>query len=183
MPDRIRVLIVDDEEVLRQMVARVLKYMGIESESAADGFLGLEKLKASPFDLVIADIRMPNMDGIELLKIVKSEYPRTDVVIMTAHSAKYSFIDVVESGATDFINKPFSVEELKAKVERVLRERKHMDELRQRTEQLLRAYEELLALNEGGGGQVAGYEKDFLAAEIGQLKKNLVRLAGGAVDA
>ena len=131
-----RILIVDDEDVLRQMVLRVMKFMGIQSDIADDGFMALEKLSANTYDIVIADIRMPNMDGIELLKQVKRDYPGTDVLIMTAHSSKYSYVDVVESGASDFVSKPFSVEELKAKIERMLRERGVMAELANKNAQI-----------------------------------------------
>lgn len=179
-----RVLVVDDEEVLRQMVGRVLKYMGMECDSATDGFLALEKMKGLPFDIVIADIRMPNMDGIELLKIVRKEYPDTDVIIMTAHSAKYSYVDVVESGAVDFINKPFSVEELKAKVGRVMQERTQMQEFRKRSQQLERAYEELLALKdkEASGGPAVNFDRDFLARELERLKRDNEGHPGSGTD-
>ncbi len=185
MSETVRVLIVDDEDVLRQMVGRVLKFMHIDSDIAGDGFQALEKLKASPFDTVIADIRMPNMDGIELLKLIRREYPAIDVIIMTAHAAKYSYIDVVETGAVDFITKPFSVEELKAKMERVLRERNTVKELIQKTAQLEQAYMELLALKDEEE-QICrdiNYEKEFLLQEIERLKQDNARLnakAGGA---
>ncbi len=173
-----KVLIVDDEDVIRQMVGRVLKYMAIESESAENGFQALEKLKTGRYDIIIADIRMPNMDGMELLKIAGKEYPQIDVIIMTAHSAKYSFVDVVEAGAADFINKPFSVEELKAKMERVMRERAVMKELIGKSAQLEQAYLDLLAAKDEVArlGNVANHEKDFLQGEIERLKQDNARL-------
>ncbi|MBI5177635.1 MAG: response regulator [Nitrospinae bacterium] len=170
---------VDDEDVLRQMVARVLKYMGIESDSATDGFNALEKLKAKTFDIVIADIRMPNMDGMELLKVIRKEYPATDVMIMTAHSSKYSYVDVVETGAVDFITKPFSVEELKAKIERILRERQTLGELAKKTSQLEQAYMELLTLKDEEERicRDINYEKEFLLQEIDRLRDDNKRLS------
>lgn len=184
MTEPTRILIVDDEDVIRQMVGRVLKYMGIESEVAENGFQALEQLKGGRFDIIIADIRMPNMDGMELLKIVGKEYPEIDVMIMTAHSAKYSFVDVVESGAADFINKPFSVEELKAKVERVLRERASIKELVRKTTQLEKAYMELLEIKEREAALRDGinHEKEFLLREIERLKQDNVRLKSKGGD-
>ena len=173
-----KVLIVDDEDVIRQMVTRVLKYMGINSDSAENGFQALEKLKTERFDIIIADIRMPNMDGMELLKIAGTDYPDIDVIIMTAHAARYSFVDVVEAGATDFINKPFSVEEMKAKMERVLRERGTMKELAVKSARLEKAYADLLEAKDElarlGGGD--NRQRDFLLGEIERLKQDNARL-------
>lgn len=184
MNQNIKALIVDDEDVIRQMVGRVLKYMNIQSEDADNGFQALEKIKASRFDIIIADIRMPNMDGMELLKIVRMEQPGIDVIIMTGHAAKYSYVDVVEAGAEDFINKPFSVEELKAKMERVMRERSMMKELISKSAQLEKAYRDLLAAKDEVAklGNTTNHEREYLLAEIDRLKLDNTRLGskGGA---
>lgn len=178
MNEPMKVLIVDDEDVIRQMVGRVLKYMAIESEGAENGFQALERLKTGRFDIIIADIRMPNMDGMELLKVVRMENPDIDVIIMTGHAAKYSYVDVVEAGAADFINKPFSVEELKAKMERVLRERAMMKELIGKSTQLEKAYMELLAAKDEVArlSNATNHEKEFLLGEIDRLKLDNTRL-------
>jgi len=169
---KMRILIVDDEEVLRHMVARVLKSMGIESDTAEDGLDAISKINKDEFEIVIADIRMPNMDGIQLLKHIKREYQSIDVLIMTAHTSQHSFTDVIEGGAIDFIMKPFSVEELKAKVGRVLRERKNLEELGRKTAQLESAYAELLSLKdeEEKTCRDINYEKEFLVGELKKLK-------------
>ncbi|GMT41867.1 MAG: hypothetical protein IEMM0002_0278 [bacterium] len=169
-----KILIVDDEEVLRQMVGRVFKYMNIDHNSASDGLVALERLKEGFYDIIIADIRMPNMDGMELLKIVKKKYPLSDILIMTAHTSKYSYIDVIESGALDYIMKPFSVEELKAKIERMLRERNTINELSRKTAELEQAYTELLALKDDDGkkDREINYEREFLLVEIERLKED-----------
>lgn len=184
MSEPTKALIVDDEDVIRQMVGRVLKYMGIESETADNGFQALEKLEAGRFDIIIADIRMPNMDGMELLKIAGKKYPDIDVIIMTAYSAKYSYVDVVEAGAADFINKPFSVEELKAKMERVLRERATMKELLRKSTQLEKAYTDLLALKDEEARICNGVnkEREFLLGEIERLRQDNARLRSKGGD-
>ncbi len=181
MTEPIKVLIVDDEDVIRQMVGRVLKYMGINNESAENGFQALEKLKAGRFDIIIADIRMPHMDGMELLKVAVKDYPDIDVIIMTAHAAKYSYVDVVEAGAKDFINKPFSVEEMKAKMERALRERRTMKELAGKSFRLEETYMELLAAKDELARLSNGInrEREFLLGEIEQLHKDNARLKSG----
>ncbi len=164
---------------MRQMVARILKFMGINSDVAGDGFQALEKLRENSYDIVIADIRMPSMDGMELLKLIRKDYTGTDVLVMTAHSSKYSYVDVVESGASDFISKPFSVEELKAKIERIARERSSLNELAKKTTQLEKAYAEMLALKdeEGRTCPQIGYEREFLVQEIDRLREDAKRLA------
>ncbi len=184
MTEPTKVLVVDDEDVIRQMVGRVLKYMGINSESAENGFQALEKLKEGRFDIIIADIRMPNMDGMELLKIAGKEYPDIDVIIMTAHAVKYSFIDVVEAGATDFINKPFSVEEMKAKMERVLRERRTVGELAGKSVRLEKAYGDLLAAKDEVArlGNGVNPDREFLLGEIERLKQDNARLRSKGGD-
>jgi DNA-binding response OmpR family regulator len=178
MDKNLKALVVDDEEVLRQMVGRVLKSMSLETGFAEDGLVALEKLKDGGYSVVLADIRMPNMDGIQLLKQVKKEFKNIDVIIMTAHTSQYSFLDVVESGASDYITKPFSVEELKAKIERVLRERQTMAELLDKTEKLETAYTEILLLkdDEEKISREINYERQFLKDEIGKLKGDNLRL-------
>jgi len=174
----ISALVVDDEEVLRQMVARVLKSMSIKADSAEDGLVALDKINHGRYDFVIADIRMPNMDGMQLLKEVKRNYQDLDFIIMTAHTSQYSFIDVVESGANDYITKPFSVEELKAKIERVLRERQTIMELLDKTKKLELAYTEILLLKDQEEKICTeiNYEKEFLQVEIEKLKNDNTRL-------
>lgn len=178
MDTRLKALIVDDEEVLRQMVGRVLKSMSLETDFAEDGLVALEKLKEGGFGIVLADIRMPNMDGIQLLRQVRKEFKDVDVIIMTAHTSQYSFIDVVESGASDYITKPFSVEELKAKIERVFRERQTIAELLEKTEKLETAYTEILSLKDDEEKICSeiNYERQFLQDEIEKLKGDNIRL-------
>ncbi|MEE8484566.1 MAG: response regulator [Nitrospinota bacterium] len=172
------ILIVDDEEVLRQMVSRVLNSMKIVHDSASDGLIALEKMKEKEFDVIIADVRMPNMDGIELLNAVKQEFPNTDVMIMTALTSKYSYVDVVEGGAVDFITKPFSVEELKAKIERIERERNTIEELKEKSVKLEEAYMEILSLKDDEEKicREINYEREFLLHELDHLKEDNQRL-------
>ena len=161
------------------MVGRVLKSMDISVDMADDGLMALEKLKESSPHIILADIRMPNMDGIQLLKQVKKEYNDVDVIIMTAHTSQYSFIDVVECGAVDYITKPFSVEELKAKIERVMRERRTHEELVEKTRKLESAYTEILSLkdDEEKVCREINYEREFLHQELETLKSDNKRLS------
>jgi len=180
MGDGIKVLIVDDDEALRRIVSRVLKHMGLKNDSVGDGFMAMEQMKEERYDIIIADVNMPTIDGIQLLREVGEKYPAMDVIIMTGHSLKYSYTDVVENGAADFIMKPFSVEELKAKVSRILREKKIVRELTDKSAKLEEAYRRLLALEGGRRDDETGYGEEYLLREIGRLERDNLRLNGKA---
>ncbi|MBN1547202.1 MAG: PAS domain S-box protein [Syntrophaceae bacterium] len=123
------ILVVDDEKMVREMVSQVLSTRGYECRTAVNGREALSILDEGSFSIAVVDIVMPGMDGIELLKEIKARYPQTDTIIMTAYSKDYNFIDVVKHGASDFISKPFSNDELEAKVNRVFRERELRTEI------------------------------------------------------
>jgi putative two-component system response regulator len=138
-----RILVVDDEEYYRMMIQQALQRMGYASEIAAEGFEALRRVSVEHFDLVISDIRMPGKDGLELTKEALANYPHLDFIIMTAYAAEYSFTDIIKAGAADFIAKPFSMGELKAKIERIERERQTLRQLRESNEQLKQAYTQM----------------------------------------
>ena len=131
-----KVLIVDDERFMRTLMEKIMRSMGHSFETAEDGVDACEKLKNQKFDLVISDMMMPKMNGMELLKFTKAHYPQTDVIILTGFSKDYSFLDVINAGATDFIEKPFEIDEIKAKINRVFRERKLVQELAEHSQKL-----------------------------------------------
>jgi|GEM_PF-451891 len=133
-----RILIVDDEEQYRTMVRQCLRWMGYECELAGDAAEALEALGDRPFDLVISDIRMKGKDGLELTREAHLVYPHLDFIIMTGFAAEYSYSDIIEAGATDFIAKPFTSGELRAKIERVERERQILRRLYETNTALLR---------------------------------------------
>ena len=89
-----RVLVIDDNETMRSGMALVLERMGHDVTAASDGVEGLNQMKARPFDLVITDYKMENMDGLEVLDAVRRNYAETDVVVITA----YGTIDVAGRG-------------------------------------------------------------------------------------
>ena len=117
------ILIVDDEPSIRRLVSRILDDAGYGSETAANGREALDKLKTGQFDLVISDISMPVMDGLKLTEEVVRTLG-TDVIIMTGKITGYSYNQAILQGASDYIQKPFSPEELVLRTQRVLRERR-----------------------------------------------------------
>lgn len=113
---KLRTLIVDDETELRKSVGSVLKNLNLniefEIEEAKNGLEALTMVKSRPYDLILMDVRMPEMNGLEALKEIKEHDPRTFVVIMTAHSNLNDAILAIKEGAYDYVEKPVSPEKL-----------------------------------------------------------------------
>jgi two-component system response regulator PilR (NtrC family) len=113
-------LIVDDEQGMRQLLSHVFTRAGHTVRTAEDGARALALLRQSPADLIISDVKMPDMDGIELLRRLREFLPDTAVVMMTAFATVDTAREAFKLGADDFIQKPFDVEELKLIVQRAL---------------------------------------------------------------
>lgn len=138
-----RILVVDDEKEVREMVSRLIQHIGYEAMTAENGIRALDILRQEPFTIMITDLKMPEMDGFELMKAVKKEFPQLYIICMTAHGALYSYMDVVSQGATDYITKPFTIDEMQAKLNRVIREKNLIKELTEKSIELERVNEEL----------------------------------------
>ncbi len=108
------ILIVDDEAVIRKGISRVLQKKGITSEQAANGREALLQLAKQPMDLVLLDIRMPDMDGIELLKTIRANYPDTKVIMITGYPTIDSAVHCTKLGALDYLVKPFRLDDLES---------------------------------------------------------------------
>ena len=115
-----RILIVDDNETMRSGIALVIERMGCEAVRAASGAEALLILARQAFDLVITDYKMAEMDGLQLLEAIRRDFADTDVVIITAHGTIEIAVRAMQVGAVDFITKPFPMEALQLKVQRVL---------------------------------------------------------------
>lgn len=131
----IAVLIVDDEAPIRKMVRRIILQDGHTCFLAANGQEALTLLDETPMDVVITDIAMPVMDGIELTKQIRQHHD-ADVIMMTGYYQDLTYKDAIAQGASDFIQKPFVVEEFQIRLSRVLRERKIRADLRQSLQQV-----------------------------------------------
>lgn len=119
-----KILLVDDEPLLLRLLETSVASYGFDYESAEDGVEAVEKLEKGGFNVVITDMSMPRMDGMQLLKYIKENHPQTDVIVVTGFTETFTYTDVIKSGASDFISKPFNVDELEAKINRVIREQK-----------------------------------------------------------
>jgi len=114
------ILVVDDEKNIRFTIARSLEPSGMQVHTAVNGEEALQKLAIEDFALVFLDLRMPGMDGIEVLRRIRAGWPRTRVVILTAHGTVESAVDAMKLGATDFVQKPVSPAEIRDLVATVL---------------------------------------------------------------
>lgn len=134
-----RILIVDDDENIRFLFERAMERAGHSSIVAGNGEEALEALSREYFDLVISDIDMPGMDGIELSKRIVGKYP-SDIIVMTGKVKSYHYHEIINIGASDFVEKPFAIQELILRVNRVLRERRLKQAAEQKHEELKEAY-------------------------------------------
>ena len=115
-----KILIVDDEPRIRELIREHLQYSGYICEEAADGTAALTQLSGGAFDLVILDLMMPFMDGMTCLREMRARHINTPVIILTARGEEYDKLAGLESGADDYVVKPFSPRELVARVKAVL---------------------------------------------------------------
>ena len=125
-----RILIVDDEATIRDTLCTVLKEEGFDAESAENGRAALEKIQQNNYDLVITDLRMPEMDGLELLKAVKLNSPQTSVIIITAYGSMESAIEALRLGAFDYLIKPLDFDDVILRVRRLMEHRELVEENR-----------------------------------------------------
>jgi diguanylate cyclase (GGDEF)-like protein len=125
------VLCVDDDQGIRELLYEIITRLGHNTITAVDGIDALERLVDDHFDIVVTDISMPRMDGIELIKRIKTDFDEVDVIVITAYGMKYKYTEIIALGASDFISKPFNVNELEAKLDRILRERELRVELKE----------------------------------------------------
>lgn len=121
-------MIVDDEMIIRESFLHWFKKYGHNVETAASGFEALENLEKSPFDILFVDIKMPGMDGIELLRKVKEAYPDTIVIIITAYGSIETAVEAMKIGASDYLLKPFKPEQLSLVMEKVAHQRRLVSE-------------------------------------------------------
>ncbi|WP_446009828.1 response regulator [Candidatus Electrothrix sp.] len=138
-----KIIIVEDNEELLDIMFKFLSPLDYEIAKATDGVAALKLMENAEFDIVITDIMMSNMGGMELLKHIKNDFPQTDVIIVTGFTEQYGYIDVINAGACDFIAKPFIREEFQAKIHRVVRERKNIIRLKSELKERQRMEEEL----------------------------------------
>ncbi len=116
------ILVVDDEDALRTVLSGELEGEGYEVHTAADGDDAINELQKAAFDLVLLDIKMPRMNGFEVLKFIKERHPKSKVVMLTGFADLKNAIESKKLGADDFVSKPYDLVDLLTTIERVLSE-------------------------------------------------------------
>lgn len=119
--ERPRVLLVDDEESIRDGLGAFLSRSGFDVSAAADGVAALERLRSWPCDIVVCDVMMPRMDGRETVRRLRAEDDWTPVILLTQVDASFERSAALEEGADDYLTKPFDPQELVARIRAVLR--------------------------------------------------------------
>lgn len=115
-----RILVVDDESYVRDLLKRVLTRRGHDVDVAADGEAALSLMGEHTYDLVLTDVVMPGIDGFDLLRRVKATYPAVTVIVLTGYARKQSISDFLLYGADEYLSKPFQVQALLDSVDRVV---------------------------------------------------------------
>jgi len=115
-----RILVVDDQESMRDMLADLLDMMGHQTRTASGGAEALETLREGPIDLVITDLNMPEMDGMELTKRIKASSPELPVIVITGYGTFHTERQVLASGADGYIPKPCTIHRVQETVNAAL---------------------------------------------------------------
>src|SRR5512137_95078 len=124
-----RILIADDHDALRRGLARALTEAGHDTEEAPNGNAAIARLHEAFFDVVLSDLRMGGSDGLDVLRTARALHPTTAVILMTAFGAGRTGVEAMKSGAFDFVQKPFEIEEMEVKIEKALELRRMRHEL------------------------------------------------------
>jgi len=131
-----RVLVVDDERKMRRVLQILLEQMGLESVAAENGEAALESMNQEKVDLVLTDLKMPALNGIDLLKRIRTAEPDLPVIVLTAHGTVQTAVEAMKHGAFDYILKPFDVEAIELIIRKALEMRQYRTENRYLREQV-----------------------------------------------
>ncbi len=115
-----KILVVDDEKIVCDMAKKILENEGYAVETFTDSQLALAKIKDEKFDLVVTDLKMENVSGMDILKEVNRLYPKTKVIMLTAYATLDATIEAIRERIYDFFPKPVKIEELKKSVQKAL---------------------------------------------------------------
>lgn len=197
---RPHVLLMEDEINIAKGLEMVMREEGYEVDIALTGKGALDKFKGSEFDLLVADLRLPDMDGMEVIQKVREKQPKTNVVIITGYPSVSSAVQAVKMGVSDYLRKPFTEDEFKKAVKTALhkKEKESMEELIVETQKerliqkeevirvLERAYQDesfWRALMENGSEALEGYRLSkkakaaILSGDLEWIRKNVGELS------
>jgi DNA-binding response OmpR family regulator len=176
-----KLLVVDDEATIRNFLVRVLERAGYEVHGAADGREALSMMENTPFDLLLTDIKMGHMDGVELLKVAHENYPDMTVILFTGHATVPSAVEALRKGAFDYLLKPVENEEIVRVVAEGLQHRERQQR-RDRLEQIAGQIAQVVQLEDAAVLPAAGHR----VIQVGALELDLdaytVELDGQRLD-
>jgi len=124
-----RILVVDDEEDILGLLSELLQRWGFEADTVTNGREALERFHGRDFDLVLTDLKMPDMDGLELLRRIREENPRVPVLMLTGFPTVDSAVQAIQEGAYDYLIKPINPEELRFRIQKALAQSEQMRSL------------------------------------------------------
>lgn len=133
---KMRMLLVDDEERFLQTTQKMIAKKGYEALTVTSGEACLKKLEEELVHVVILDVKMPGMDGVETLKQIKQKFPMVEVIMLTGHATAESAVEGLKLGATDYLTKPTNIEDLIAKAEEAFNRRLTLEQKIQMAEAL-----------------------------------------------
>lgn len=156
-----RILVVDDDPLVRGVVVESLEIMGHEAEVCGDGAEALERNEKYPYDLIVTDMKLPGMDGLALIKSLKSKQSETDVVVITGYGTIENAVECMKAGAIEYLIKPFTLDQIQVAVRKALEHR----ELRRRAHER-EFYMELSYVDSLTGVNNRRYFDEALSSEI-----------------
>ena len=177
MNNRIKILIVEDEKMLAEILSDTLSDRNFDVRLAYDGLHALEVIKKEPFDVIVSDVMMPNLDGYSLAKKLRNEGCNTPILFLTALSATEDVVKGFETGGNDFLKKPFAIDELIVRVKALAGRAEVMDA--QETSYVIGEYE----FNPSSKELTIRGEQTTLAAREAAVLVRLCRKRGRVVEA
>ena len=161
---RLRILVIDDEAIMREYVQEALARSGHDVDVAATGREGVDAIREHVYDVVVSDLKMGPMDGIEVLRHLRKESPRTHCIIMTAYGTVETAVTALKEGADDYIMKPFAPDELELAVSRAIERERLAEENRYLRDALNESYDFHAMVGESSAMQ-AVYEQIKMVAD------------------